>query len=184
MNEIHLYNGNIITYPKSATRFLNEKLKFSGTLSYEDLYAEEYRDKVLYIIVRNPKDNLIGSINVNLVNLDSLKNVMEIMITNQDAHFNTNRLNMLYSYSKFNKNIMFVDLKYLNNFLENVINIPEKYLLSTTNHRTTIIKTQSKIETEEPYLWGLLNKVLNSEYDYYNKIIKSNLSYIPCRKLI
>jgi hypothetical protein len=80
--------------------------------------------------------------------------------------------------------VVFVNLEHLNNFLEYVKKIPEHKLISNHNHRTQIIKTRKEIIIEEPYLWSLLDKVLNSEYEYYIKIIKSKNRYIPHKSLI
>ena len=117
-----LFNGNIISFPKTATRFLQEKLTFTKDLTFYDLFTDiDYRDKPLHIIIRSPKDSLIGAINVNLEKasekgVGNLKEIMERILVDEDSHFNTNRFEMLHAYSKLNLNVIFVELINLNGF--------------------------------------------------------------------
>jgi hypothetical protein len=172
-----LYNDNIISFPKTGTRFLDEKLTFTGELTYVDLFTnEKYKDKPLYIIMRNPKDNLIGAINVSLRYdpTPTLKETMENMLLNEDAHFNTNRFQMLSLYGKFNPNVTFVELNNLNNFLENIVKISP---FTKTNHRTDITVTEKDIIDQEPYLWGLLNIIMKPEIRLYYELRRGKNVY-------
>jgi len=179
-----LYNDNIISFPKTGTRFLDEKLTFTGELTYVDLFTnEKYKDKPLYIIMRNPKDNLIGAINVSLRYdpTPTLKETMENMLLNIDPHFNTNRFQMLNLYCKFNPNVTFVELIHLNNFLEHIIGVRT---FTKNNHRTYITVTEKDIINQEPYLWGLLNIIMKPEIHLYHVLRSGKNIYIPRRTLI
>lgn len=172
-----LYNNNIISFPKTGTRFLDEKLTYTGELNYVDLFTnEKYKDKPLYIIFRNPKDNLIGAINVALGYTPTLKETMENMLLNEDSHFNTNRFQMLNLYSKFNPNVTFVELNYLNNFLEHIVKISP---FTKNNHRTDITVTEEDIINQEPYLWGLLEVIMRPEISLYHPLTRGKNTYIP-----
>ena len=179
-----LYNDNIISFPKTGTKFLDEKLTFTDELTYEDLFTnEKYKDKPLYIIIRNPKDNLIGAINVSLRYdpTPTLKETMENMLLNEDPHFNTNRFEMLNLYSKFNPNVTFVELNNLNNFLEHIVKISP---FIKNNHRTHITVTEEDIINQEPYLWGLLKVIMRPEIYLYHVLRSGKNVYIPIQSLI
>jgi hypothetical protein len=179
-----LYNDNIISFPKTGTKFLGERLTLTDELTYEDLFTnEKYKDKPLYIIIRNPKDNLISAINVSLRYdpTPTLKETMENMLLNEDPHFNTNRFQMLNLYSKFNPNLTFVELIYLNNFLEHIIDVRT---FTKTNHRTDIMVTEKDIIDQEPYLWGLLNIIMKPEINLYHILRSGKNIYIPIKTLI
>ena len=179
-----LYNDNIISFPKTGTKFLDEKLTFTDELTYEDLFTnEKYKDKPLYIIIRNPKDNLIGAINVSLRYdpTPTLKETMENMLLNEDPHFNTNRFEMLNLYSKFNPNVTFVELNYLNNFLEHIVKISP---FTKNNRRTHITVTEEDIINQEPYLWGLLKVIMKPEIHLYHVLRSGKNVYIPIQSLI
>ena len=179
-----LYNDNIVSFPKTGTKFLGERLTLTDELTYEDLFTnEKYKDKPLYIIIRNPKDNLISAINVSLryVPNPTLKETMENTLLNLNPHFNTNRFEMLSLYNKFNPNITFVELKNLNDFLENVIKIP---LSTNMNHKTDILVTEKDIINQEPYLWGLLKLIIGPESHIYDVLIDGKNNYIPKQRLI
>ena len=82
-----LYNDNIISFPKTGTKFLSKKLTSTDDLTYEDLFTnEKYKDKFFYIIIRNPKDNLISAINVSLgyEYNPTLKQTMEDILLNKE----------------------------------------------------------------------------------------------------
>ena len=179
-----LYNDNIISFPKTGTKFLDEKLTFTDELTYEDLFTnEKYKDKPLYIIIRNPKDNLIGAINVSLRYdpTPTLKETMENMLLNEDPHFNTNRFEMLNLYSKFNPNVTFVELNNLNNFLEHIVKISP---FIKNNHRTHITVTEEDIINQEPYLWGLLKVIMKPEIHLYHVLRSGKNIYILRKSLI
>jgi len=179
-----LYNDNVISFPKTGTRFLDENLTFTGELTYEDLFTnEKYKDKPLYIVIRNPKDNLIGAINVSLKyhNTPTLKETMENILLNRDVHFNTHRFQMLNLYCKFNPNVTFVELNNLNDFLENIVKITP---FTKRNHRTDILVTEEDIIDQEPYLWSLLKRLIRLETILYDKLVIGKNIYIQRRTLI
>ena len=144
---------------------------------------EKYKDKSFYIIIRNPKDNLISAINVSLgyEYNPTLKQTMEDILLNKDVHFNTNRFQMLNLYCKFNPNVTFVELIHLNNFLEHIIGVRT---FTKNNHRTYITVTEKDIINQEPYLWGLLNIIMKPEIHLYHVLRSGKNIYIPRRTLI
>jgi hypothetical protein len=163
---------------------LNEKLHLIDTISYDDLYTEEYKDKKLYIIIREPLSNLIGAINVNLLLNLPVNKILEKILKNNDGHFNISRYKTLYFYHMYNENVTFVHLNDLNNFLEHIINIKPEELTTKQNHRTEILKSKEDIINEEPYLWSLMENHLISEIEYYRKLTKCPNYYIPRKRLI
>lgn len=186
-----LFNGNIISFPKTGTRFLQEKLTFTKDLTFYDLLTDvDYQDKPLHIIIRSPKDSLIGAINVNLEKaleegVGNLKEIMERILVDEDSHFNTNRFEMLYMYSKLNLNVRFVELKNLNSFLENSIKIPPSKLSIDEKHKTKIFLTEEDIMIQEPYLWGLFLHILSKETRLYDEILINGKNiYVVPPKLI
>ena len=185
-----LFNGNIISFPKTATRFLQEKLTFTKNLTFYDLFTDiDYRDKPLHIIIRSPKDSLIGAINVNLERalkegVGNLKEIMERILMDEDSHFNTNRFEMLYMYSKLNLNVIFVELINLNGFLENSVKIYPSNLTIKEKHKTKIFVTEEDIITQEPYLWGLFLRILAKETQIYDILINSKNIYVVPPKII
>ena len=182
-----LYNGNIISFPKTATRFLKEKLTFTKDLTFDDLFTDkDYRDKPLHIIIRSPKDSLIGAINVNLEKegVGNLKEIMERILVDEDSHFNTNRFEMLYMYSKLNLNVRFVELKNLNSFLENSIKIPPSKLSIDEKHKTKIFVTEEDIMIQEPYLWKLFLRILIKETHLYEILINGKNIYVVPPKFL
>jgi hypothetical protein len=181
---IKLYNDNIISFPKTGTRFLDEKLTLTGRLTYEDLFTnEKYKDKPLYIVIRDPKDNLIGAINVILRYelLPTLKETMENVLLNRDVHFQTNRFQMLSLYNKFNPNVTFVELKNLNDFLENIVKVS---IFTKRNHRTDILVTEEDMNNQEPYLWSLFKRIIRLETSLYDELINGKNIYVPRPKLL
>jgi hypothetical protein len=187
---IKLFSNDIISFPKTGTRFLQEKLTFTKDLTFDDLFTDkDYRDKPLHIIIRSPKDSLIGAINVNLENalkerVGNLKEIMERILVDEDSHFNTNRFEMLYTYSKLNLNVRFVELKNLNSFLENFVKIPPSKLSIDKKHKTKIFVTEEDIITQEPYLWGLFLRILEKETQKYDILINSKNIYVVPPKFI
>lgn len=183
-----LYNNNIISFPKTGTKFLSKKLTSTDDLTYEDLFTnEKYKDKSFYIIIRNPKDNLISAINVSLgyEYNPTLKQTMEDILLNKDVHFNTNRFQMLSLYNKFNKNITFVELNNLSNFLENIVGLPSSDLtIDQSYHRTHIVMNENDIINGEPYLWKLFTTILEQETHLYNELINGKNVYQPKGNLI
>jgi len=180
-----LYNDNIISFPKTGTKFLAEKLTSTDDLTYQDLFTnEKYKDKLFYIVIRNPKDNLISAINVSLgyEHNPTLKQTMECILLNKDVHFNTNRFQMLSLYNKFNKNIMFVELSNLSNFLENIVGLtPSNLIINQSFHRTHVVMTENNISNDEPYLWSLFTTILEQETHLYNELINGKNVYRPIR---
>ena len=183
-----LYNGNILTFPKSGTKFLTEVFGTYEKLTYDDLFIDEkYRDKPLYIVIRNPKNNLIKAINVglNYENKPTLQETMENILLNKDVHFNTNRFQMLTLYNKLNKNITFVELCDLSNFLEKVVKIPPSKLQVNQNiHKTVLFYTENEIINEKPYLWNLFERILMYELNLYEEFLGGKNIYTPPRNLI
>jgi hypothetical protein len=125
----------------------------------------------------------LGAINVSLryIPNPTLKETMENMLLNRDGHFNTNRFEMLSLYSKFNPNITFVELKNLNDFLENILKISP---FTKKNHRTDILVTEKDIINQEPYLWGLLKLIISPECHKYDVLTDGKNVYIPKQRLI
>ena len=185
---MRLYNGNIISFPKSGTKFLTEKSTSIDNITMDHLFTDEkYINKPFYIVIRNPKDNLISAIN-EILRYDptpTLKQTMEDILLNKDVHFNTNRFQMLSLYNKFNNNITFVELNNLSNFLENIVGLPSSDLtIDQSYHRTHIVMTENDVINKEPYLWKLFTTILEQETHLYNELINGKNVYQPKGNLI
>ena len=184
---MRLYNGNIISFPKSGTKFLTEKSTSIDNITMDHLFTDEkYINKPFYIVIRNPKDNLISAIN-EILRYDptpTLKQTMEDILLNKDIHFNTNRFQMLSLYNKFNNNITFVELNNLSNFLEKIGGYHPSNLIIKKSHGTDIVMTENDVINKEPYLWKLFTTILEQETHLYNELINGKNVYQPKGNLI
>ena len=180
-----VYNGNILTQSKCGSRFLDNLFGRSDeTLSINSLLEDEYKNKFNIVIIRDPNEHLLSAISTTYDTYGTIENQLNVLSKGYDLHWNPNLYKYLYIYGLKNK-ITLLYLKDITNYIENVLNLGVQ--INKIQYQTVKITDETFINNiieNNNEIWTEIQILLETEYFFYNKLIKENEVYKPKLKLI
>ena len=180
MPHFKLY-GKVLTYPKCGTKYMDKIYDNINEDNHINFY-ELFKSETEYVILRDPLSHFVSAVNETIKYEDNLKDNLESLMVNNNAHYNMNHYRLLKLYLKLNSGKTIILLENLTNFLEFEMKI--KPVPFTVDYKTVKIYDIAKIKEEEPYLTDLLLKNLHFEINAYYNILEDNNVYKPKKSLI
>ena len=191
----NIYNDNILAHSKCGTKYLDElfgipwqnsgkkNIKSPSELLNVDL-------NVKYVIIRNPKEHFLSAVSSMVENElyvksiykiqdDILTNTMNILYNDLDRHWCPNYYKYIYMLCN-NRKITLVHLDDLSDFVEMELKIPKiEYTNIHGSRKESFEELENKCRESNPKLWGLIEKTLEDELYFYDKLIKENKIFNP-----
>ena len=191
----NIYNENIISHSKCGTRYLNDQFKLGFKFGIEppqigatELIENGDFNKIKWVIIRNPYDHFLSAVDTlsndfrymsELHNVkpedDLFLEVLRTFLMGDDDHWSPSFFKHIYILSK-KVNLTLVHLIDLSDFIENEIKL--SLIIKNEDHssrnKDNGNEIKIKIDKLYPKMGKIMEKLLQDELYFYNKLIEEN----------
>jgi hypothetical protein len=189
----NIYNDNILTHSKCGTKYLDELFNISWEKSGENNVKSpsellNVNLNIKYVIIRNPKEHFLSAIDtlfsnefylksIHNINDNHVYNSMNILYNDLDQHWCPNYCKYVYILCN-NKKITLVHLNDLSDFVEMELKMSKiEHTKSHGGRKKTFEELENKCKEANPKLWELIEKTLEDELYFYDKLINENTTF-------